>query len=88
MAAADNKDQQYPEEISPFSLGKHRSNAIDLIAKVPVIEVDGPIATCDGGGGALGHPVEYIEISFMEGQPNACKYCGLRYIKKVGSGHH
>lgn len=40
-----------------YKLGKHRSNALELIQKVPPIEVDGDIAVCDGGGGALGHPL-------------------------------
>ena len=34
------------------------SNAEDLIAKVKTIYVQGSEAVCDGGGGALGHPVE------------------------------
>jgi len=28
-----------------------------------VIEVEGMVAVCDGGGGALGHPKEYIELN-------------------------
>ena len=36
----------------------HRSDAEELIARVPVIKVKGLIATCNGGGGALGHPIE------------------------------
>ena len=71
---------------SPYALGKHRSNALELLNEMPVIEVDGDVAICDGGGGALGHPIEYIQLAHMEGQPNECKYCGLRYIKK-GGGH-
>jgi len=52
--------------------------------KVPVIEVDGERATCDGGGGALGHPLEYISLQ-RPGQVKACIYCGLKYKKKEGS---
>ena len=33
--------------------------------------------SCDGGGGALGHPRVYINLD--DGQPKACIYCGLRY---------
>ncbi|KAL3912302.1 MAG: hypothetical protein SGARI_001229, partial [Bacillariaceae sp.] len=47
-------------EESEYKLGKHRSNALELIEQVPVIEVEGEMAICDGGGGALGHPLEYI----------------------------
>jgi len=79
----------------------HRSNAQELIAKVPIIEVDADTTLCDGGvcaraspcdrglrrcargwsawrsqphmrravyvrgagGGATGHPIEYIELN-------------------------
>ena len=37
---------------SEYKLGKHRSNALELIEKVPIIEVEGERAICDGGGGA------------------------------------
>ena len=34
--------------------------------------------SCDGGGGALGHPKVYINLD--GGEPVACIYCGLRYV--------
>ena len=34
--------------------------------------------SCDGGGGALGHPRVYINLD--DGKPVSCIYCGLRYI--------
>lgn len=63
---------------------KWGSNAMDLITDTPVIEVDGVVAICDGGGGALGHPIEYIKlkVSDEEAGPQVCKYCGLRYKRK------
>jgi NADH dehydrogenase (ubiquinone) Fe-S protein 6 len=64
-----------------YKLGKHRSNAIDLVHKVPPIEVEGEMAVCDGGGGALGHPTEYISLA-RPGAVEYCKYCALRYTKK------
>lgn len=65
----------------------HRSNAQELIARVPVIEVDGHVAMCDGGGGATGHPLEYIQLDKRAGAgPATCKYCGLRF-KSSGHGH-
>ena len=67
---------------SEFKLGKHRSNALELIQKVPIVEVEGEMAICDGGGGALGHPLEYISLE----RPNVverCKYCGLRFASKA-----
>ena len=63
-------------------MGKHRSNGLELIKKVPVIEVEGDIAICDGGGGALGHPIEYIKVGSRGGEPVSCIYCGLRFKQK------
>lgn len=68
---------------------------MELIQKQPIIEVDGDMAICDGGGGALGHPLEYIKVGNRadyestedEAKGVACIYCGLRYRKKHGSGH-
>lgn len=65
-----------------YKLGKHRSNALDLIQKVEPIEVEGDMAVCDGGGGALGHPLEYIKVGYRGGEPVSCVYCGLRYVQK------
>ena len=33
---------------------------------------------CDGGSGALGHPVEFMTLE-KDGQ-TVCKYCGRRYV--------
>ena len=45
---------------APLQLGPkpniHRSNAEELVARVPVVEVAGNTAMCDGGGGNMGHP--------------------------------
>ena len=68
--------------IYKYKLGKHRSNALELIQKVPPIEVEGDVAVCDGGGGALGHPLEYIKVGNRNGEPASCIYCGLRYVAK------
>lgn len=38
----------------------HRSNAEELIARVPVVEVAGNTAMCDGGGGNMGHPSAFF----------------------------
>ena len=60
---------------------RHHSNAEKLVDKVPPIKVKGSIAVCDGGGGSLGHPVEYITLELAKDEPAICKYCGLRYVK-------
>ena len=69
---------------APYAKGKHRSNALELIEKQPVIEVEGDMAVCDGGGGVLGHPLEYIKIGSNGGKPVSCIYCGLKYQQKGG----
>lgn len=66
--------------------GIHRSNAQKLVDEIPVIEVPGHVAVCDGGSGALGHPVEYIQLDTVSNEPAVCKYCGLRF--KMGKVHH
>ena len=67
----------------------HQSNAEELVAKVPVIEVAARVALCDGGGGAMGHPIEYIKLDKREGRSAAtCNYCGLRYKMAAGGHHH
>ncbi|ORY46538.1 hypothetical protein BCR33DRAFT_715591 [Rhizoclosmatium globosum] len=62
--------------------------AIDLIAAVPVTLVAGRRASCNGGGGALGHPRVFFNLD--DGQAVACSYCGLKYQKDphAGHGHH
>ncbi|TDH71591.1 hypothetical protein CCR75_005237 [Bremia lactucae] len=76
---------------TPFEdINRHRSDAEQRIAQVPIVEVAGSIAVCDGGGGALGHPVEYIQLDTRkQNTPQTCKYCGIRYMMKVGyhGGH-
>lgn len=46
-----------------------------------IIEVraDDETAACDGGGGALGHPLVYLRF---EGKPAVdCYYCSRRFVK-------
>lgn len=54
---------------------------MELVSAVAPIEVEKEMAVCDGGGGALGHPVEYISLA-RPGSVETCKYCGLRYTQK------
>jgi len=51
--------------------------AIDLINEVPSVKVNKRVASCDGGGGALGHPKIYINLD--QSGPQSCNYCGLRF---------
>lgn len=60
---------------------KYSSDAMDLVQAAAVTIVPGAVATCDGGGGALGHPLEYIQIDRPHAQfPAVCKYCGAKFI--------
>jgi len=62
---------------------------MEKIMEVEPIAVDGDVAVCDGGGGALGHPVEYISLTFTQNNNEGrteldglCKWCGLRFYNK------
>lgn len=51
-----------------------------------VIQVDETRVTCDGGGGALGHPRVYLEMGerkFVE-----CPYCDRRFLLRAGAHPH
>jgi NADH dehydrogenase (ubiquinone) Fe-S protein 6 len=70
-------------------INRHRSDAEQRIAKVPVVEVEGNVAVCDGGGGALGHPLEYIQLDTVKHHTaQTCKYCGIQYKMKEGFHDH
>ncbi|MDH3594472.1 MAG: zinc-finger domain-containing protein [Rhodospirillales bacterium] len=44
----------------------------------PEETVDTEVLSCDGGGGALGHPLVYLN---MEGKGRIdCPYCGRRFV--------
>ncbi|MDX2236872.1 MAG: zinc-finger domain-containing protein [Hyphomonadaceae bacterium] len=50
-----------------------------------IIETTEHRIKCDGGGGALGHPVVYYEIGeagFVE-----CGYCDRRFVLKDAAAH-
>ncbi|CAI2734493.1 unnamed protein product [Schistosoma spindalis] len=66
--------------VARFTIGDKLVNkqfAEKLIAEVPPIACKENIISCDGGGGALGHPKIYINLD----QPgnHTCGYCGLRF---------
>ena len=46
-----------------------------------ILEVDpkAKSAACDGGGGALGHPLVYL--SFSDKEYVDCYYCGRRFVR-------
>jgi uncharacterized Zn-finger protein len=48
-----------------------------------VIEVDKDRIGCDGGNGALGHPLVYLTVD-AAGKVD-CPYCGRRFIRRAGA---
>ena len=48
-----------------------------------VITVDTDRVACDGGGGALGHPKVWYDMS--EADHVECKYCDRLFVLKGGS---
>ena len=57
---------------------------------VETVEVENAKVACNGGGGALGHPLVYLTIG-KERQID-CPYCGRRFTLKdgkeaAGGGH-
>ena len=62
----------------------HKSNAQELIASMPVIEVDTDVVRCTGVNElGYGHPVQYIALNTRRRHvPNKCKYWGLRFVKR------
>ncbi len=49
---------------------------------VETIEVENIKVACDGGGGALGHPLVYLSIG--RARHIDCPYCGCRFVLKDG----
>lgn len=51
-----------------------------------IIQVEDTRVKCDGGSGALGHPLVYLEM----GDENSveCPYCDRRFVLKDGAQHH
>jgi uncharacterized Zn-finger protein len=42
--------------------------------------VDGHKVSCDGGGGALGHPTVWYEMG--DDDVVTCKYCDRKFVRK------
>ncbi|XP_034017269.1 NADH dehydrogenase [ubiquinone] iron-sulfur protein 6, mitochondrial [Thalassophryne amazonica] len=61
----------------------NKSFAIKLVAEEPVTDIEARVVSCDGGGGALGHPKVYINLD-KDTKVGTCGYCGLQFKQK----HH
>ncbi len=49
-----------------------------------IIEVSERSVSCDGGGGALGHPKVYLNMG--DGDFVECPYCDRRFVLAPGAG--
>ncbi len=60
---------------------------MDATKPLETIEVKADRVGCDGGGGALGHPLVYLSLA-KEGFVD-CPYCGRHYVLAEGAhaGH-
>jgi len=67
-------DEAVPSKPSP---GEPEPAAADA---PEVIVVEGHRASCDGGGGALGHPKVYYELG--EHDYVDCGYCDRRFVRR------
>lgn len=47
------------------------------------ILVDSSQTSCDGGGGALGHPKVYLHIDHDKNDSITCPYCSRVYVLKA-----
>ena len=65
----EETEEPMDPQISKFT---HKSNGQELIASMPVIEVDGNVARCTGVNEiGMGHPVEYIALNTRDpSKPN------------------
>ena len=50
-----------------------------------IIEVETSRVSCDGIGGALGHPRVYLEMG--DETSVECPYCDRRFVLKDGASH-
>lgn len=48
-----------------------------------IIHVDTRVVSCDGGGGALGHPKVFLRII---AENTMCPYCSRLYVINPGAG--
>ncbi len=68
-----------------MTLNTQNSN-INHFNEPEIIYTDNHKVACNGGGGALGHPITYYMIG--EAGYVDCTYCDRRYIYKSDNGHH
>lgn len=58
----------------------NKNFAINLVAEEPVTDVESRVVSCDGGGGALGHPKVYINLVMPTAWINSLKWCKCQFL--------
>ncbi len=56
------------------------TNTVNSEIDHEVIIINGHKTSCDGGGGALGHPIVWYDM--VEDDVVECKYCDRRFVRK------
>lgn len=72
-----------PGELLRIVISVGQSQASTRMKPPETIEVDKDRVGCDGGKGALGHPLVYLTMD-NSGKVD-CPYCGRRYIRRYGT---
>jgi uncharacterized Zn-finger protein len=55
----------------------------DAPAPPEIIEVEQTTVACDGGGGALGHPLVYLNMGDKD--EIVCPYCSRQFVFEAGT---
>ena len=77
----DPDSQEMIADPKPFARKEDSWDNWQQVAKCNLFEV-----SCDGGGGALGHPKVFINLD--PSGPQSCIYCGLRFEMDHSHAHH
>lgn len=65
-------------------MSEQKTPATTVTPDPEVIYTDKRRVSCDGGGGALGHPIVWYSLEDGEAE---CGYCDRKFIYKPGDSH-
>lgn len=68
-----------PNDSAPAAAAPAGDLGDDVVTVGPDVET----VSCDGGGGALGHPLTYY--NFGAGNVVMCGYCGRRFVRAASA---
>ncbi len=85
---SDIKENNWHTKNFESSFQIHKSDSIQHIKNMQVLDVDADIVRCQGGELGFGHPAVYIKIDTkVKGDIGTCKYCGLKFRKADNHSH-